>query len=516
MDNARGIRGGMINPDNRLFCRLDGLSTTIREQQRSQSMRDLGLLESDSIPAFEEATQVATHFLDIPIGLLGLMTEHEQKLKSAVGLSRLGPMSPLATARQLPRLESFCTHVVDSHQILVVPDTFSHPAFETSVLTHQYGIRAYLGVPMIASNGCCVGTLAVMDQKPREFTARDVEFLQLTARWSMSEFERQHASKSVPSSSSVPSVVAPADPCSLPLAHQIKLELLAQLTQELRTPLTSVMGMASVLMREIYGPLTGKQKEYLDIIHNSGQYLLSLVNEILELAALKESNDYELQLTSVDIEMLSQQAISSLELAANRRDQKIRLSVEPGHRIWLLDREKVRQMLYHLIFSVIQSSNSGSTVRLHISRKNRNLNIAAWVSHPWLGEGLSYTSCHLQASLMAASANHSDSEWDDTYSLGEAVQGGARSLDGDVAQAGDRLVPSEKSLGLQEKTCSDLGLLLCQQLAEVHGGQLTIQNASEAGYRYVVVLPRLTGSSQPGGGQSGEEQVSLLAGKSAP
>jgi signal transduction histidine kinase len=460
-------------------------------------MRDLGLLESDIIPAFEEATQMATHFLDIPIGLLGLMTEYEQKLKSAVGLSRLGPRNPLATVRQMPRLESFCTHVVDSHQVLVVPDTFSHPAFETSALTHQYGIRAYLGVPMIAANGCCVGTLAVMDQKPREFTQRDIEFLQLTARWSMSEFERQHANKAAPSHPPTP-VLPPPEAPSLSLANQLKQELLAQLTQELRTPLTSVMGMASVLLREIYGPLTGKQKEYLDIIHNSGQYLLSLVNEILELAALKDGDDEDLHLTSVDIEMLSQQAISSLELAANRRDQKIRLSVEPGNRIWLLDREKVRQILYHLTFSVIQASNSGSTVRLHISHKHRNLNIAAWVSHPWLGEGLSYTSCHIQASMTAGQINP-DSDWGD----------GPGSWLEDVAHASDRPVASDKALSLQEKTCSDLGLLLCQQLAEAHGGQLTIQNVAEAGYRYVVVLPRLTGNSQ-----RREPQVSLPVGQS--
>jgi len=91
--------------------------------------------------------------------------------------------------------------------------------------------------------------------------------------------------------------------------------------------------MAGVVSREIYGPLTAKQKEYLEIIQ-SGRYLLSLVNEISELGALDESTQ-SLNLISVDIEMLCQQAINILEEATHRQEQEIRLSVEPGRsRTW--------------------------------------------------------------------------------------------------------------------------------------------------------------------------------------
>jgi signal transduction histidine kinase len=508
MDMHGGYGGGMMNPGTRLFCRLDGLSTADREQRRSRCMGELGLLDSESIPVFEEATQMATHFLDMPISLLGVMEAQTQRIKAAVGLSRLGPMNDLAKSRQFPRLDSFCTYVVDSHQILAIADTFAHRAFEASALVHQYGIRAYLGVPLLAANGCCVGTLAVMTQHPRDFSQQDIEFLQLTARWSMSEFERQRAGQSAPSASRVANAAAtaavelaanpPAPAAPQSAAHQLKLELLAQLTQELRTPLTSVMGMASVLMREIYGPLTGKQKEYLDIIHNSGQYLLSLVNEILELSALKDGTADTLDLTSVDIEMLSQQAIGTLEQTAHRRDQKIRLSVEPGNRIWLLDREKMRQLLYHLLFSVIQSSNAGSVVRLHLSRKGGSLNLATWVSHPWLGEGLVNPSRHLQPALvgqpvLVGSGAGSSHEWEDLSRHG--VADALRDMSKDLAK-GVNLAAQESSSGptLRDQTCSDLGLLLCRQLAELHGGQLTVQKTSEAGYRYVVILPPQQGT----------------------
>jgi signal transduction histidine kinase len=490
-------------PEQRLFCQLDGLSPAAREQQRSRTLQDLRLLKADSLPVFEEATQMATHFLDLPIGILGIMTPHEQTLKSAVGLSRLGSMNEWAKMRRYPRLETFCAYVVDSHQPLSIPDTFAHPAFERSKLVHQYGIRAYLGVPMMTANGCCVGTLAVMDQHPREFTQRDIEFLQLTARWSMSEFERQQASqRSAGAAAAAPaeSLQPPTQPPAIAavpepepdFAHTLKLELLAQLTQELRTPLTAVMGMANVLMQEIYGPLTSKQKEYLHIIHNSGHSLLSLVNEILELSALPNTPDATLRRVAVEIEMLSQQVVGTLEQVAHRRDQNIRLSVEPGHHLWFLDREKVRQMLYHLVFSVIQSSNSGSTVRLHISRKHGNLHIAVWVSHPWLGEGLTHTSQHIQSARLAARRHEAETEADRSETGGPAKVGGVA-----LQEISAPATPSPPSaISLKDRTCSDLGLLLCQQLAEWHGGHLTIQEGAASGARYVVVLPQSTGSDQ--------------------
>jgi len=321
-----------------------------------------------------------------------------------------------------------------------------------------------------------------MDSRPRNFTERDAEFLMLTARLSMSEYERLQLLKSQAAGTPLPMIQAPVPSTS---TNPVKFELLAQLTQELRTPLTSVMGMASVLNREIYGPLTSKQKEYLDIIHHSGQYLLSLVKEILELSQLDDSSR-ALNLGSIDIEMLCQQAISTLEQAANRREQQIRLSVEPGNRIWMLDKEKIRQMLYHLIFSVIQSSNAGSIVRLHVSQKSSGLRLTVWASHPCLGDGMGgYGEMMVpQTSSIAA--------YDAPSSNGHRA--GAGLMPVAAALSATKFTDFDDSPEIPDADAvrKNLGLLLSRQLAEMHGGQILIQGASEPGYRYVITLPRLT------------------------
>ncbi|MBD2743422.1 GAF domain-containing sensor histidine kinase [Coleofasciculus sp. FACHB-1120] len=524
----------MAAPESRLFCRLDGLTPAAREKQRFTALGEFGLLEAEMVPVFEEATQTAARFLEAPICILSLMAQDKQRIKAAVGLSRLGLMNDLATSRQLPRHQSLCAYVVDSHQVLIAGDTLTNRAFAETALVQHYGIRAYLGAPLLSSTGICLGTLAVMDLVPRNFTSKDIDFLELMARWSLSEFERnrlfletrqlgpvEHRTnsshwfakpspngqsglgKEVELDYNAASTNANADEVlsltrstpSPSATSSVKVKLLSQLSQELRTPLTSIMGMASVLGREVYGPLTTKQKEYLEIIHNSGQHLVSLVDEILSLGGLDEFSQ-KLDFTSVDIEMLCQQAINNLQQIASGRQQQIRLSVEPGKRIWLLDKDKVRQILYYLIFNLINSGNAGGVVRIHVSRKIEKLNIAVWVSHPWLGDGLPQIEFYAQSDM---SPNHHSepafSEASVAYiqepsSVPSLMSTNQLLLKG--SRAGNSAVPEGLShLSVGNGSRESLGLLLSCLLAEIHGGHISVQGSPEAGYRYVVSLPQV-------------------------
>jgi signal transduction histidine kinase len=498
----------MIESNNKLFAPKDGwVSFSHEEQKRLQILSELGLRQPETIPVFEEATQSAAHFLEAPISILGFMDQDIHWFKSAVGLSRLGLMNNLAQTRQMSRRESFCSQVVETSQVVVINDTkeLARDLLVDSPLLQQYGIRAYLGAPLIDATGHCLGALAVMDLVPRTFTRREIEFLQIIARWSMSEFERnrllQAQPEKTPTKTTPTLALQPEHTVELKITtptteecsdtiKPLKLELLSQLTHELRTPLTSVLGMASVLGREIYGPLTTKQKEYLEIIQHSGRYLLSLVNEITELGAT-DPNSHVLNLSPVDIEMMCQQAINSLDEIASRREQEVRLSIEPGRsRIWHLDKDKVRQMLYHLLFSVIQLSATGSVVRLHVSYKEDTLNMTVWVSHPWLGEGITDVDPYFQLNSLSIlemvgevinyepnSSNQPDTSnsWDSSPSYPDSVF---------LDDAATQLTKPSNNVSRER-----LGFLLSCQLAELHGGQIAIQGSSESGYRYVLSLP---------------------------
>lgn len=520
-----GIGVVMAEWENRIFCRLDGLTLTAREQKRLMALKELNLIDTPTIPVFDEATQTAARFLDAPICILGLMTLDQQLIKSAIGLSRVGLMNQWAQSRQLPRLESFCTYVVDSHQALVITDTATNPIFAKSVLVGYYGIRAYMGVPLLTADGQCLGTLAVMDWEARNFTNKDLEFLTITARWSICEFERnrllqQETTRSIYLLSQAVGTYNSAQeqdanaitqrqehPHNLPTivtsTNFIKLRLLTQLTQELRTPLTSVMGMASVLNRQVYGPLTTKQKEYLEIIHRSGQHLVTLVEEIASLGFFDETAT-PLNLSNVDVEMLCQKALNCLFDIAQARQQQIRLSIEPGNRIWLLDKDKVQQILYYLLFSVIHAAEGGGEVRVHVSRHPNKLKISIWVSHPWLGDGippvygrmpaspLPLTTCNideisdgLETSVNNGKVDSSEPGIDSCQFLSNQIISGASLL------TALTLMQELKKTPTQDESRESLGLILSYHLAELHKGQITVQGSLERGYRYVISLPQL-------------------------
>ncbi len=505
---AISLRGGvtMTQITNRLFCHLDGLTPEIREEKKFNTIKKLGLLETETIPVFEEATQTVARFIEVPICILTLMVKQEVWLKSAFGLSRLGLMNPLATFRKIPKSESFCTYVVDSQQDLIIPNTLEDPFFATNSLVQDYGINAYLGTPLITGEGECIGTLAVIDLVNHNFTNKDIDFLMLSARWCLREFERDVLLKSSPPLPTINQELVTENLSSLKtssssldsdnfsknfnntiekptskITNKIQVKLIKLLTEELKTPLTSIIGMTSVLRQQVYGNLTPKQKEYLEIVYNSGQDMISLVDEIVNLGIANDLNP-EVQLSPVDLEMLCQQIINNIDQFAKRQQLGIRLSVEPGNSMWLLDKEKTRQAIYYLIISTIESSPSGGEVRIHISRRDDSINIGVWISHPWLGDGLSSQKVELFSQEIENQEN--------CYS--HILESLLTTNSESHQPTSQQFEESHESISHNSYNQRELlGLLFSLNLAQMQGGTIKIQGSSAAGYRYLLKLPKI-------------------------
>ncbi len=471
---------GESRPPNRLFCRLDSRPPTVREQRRQQAIASLGLLSGQPTPVFEEAVQVAAHLLEAPIALLSIALPDRLFLKACFGLSVLGVMNTLTLNREVSREDSFGQYVIDSQQPLAVADAQSDSFFCQHPLYQDYGIRAYAGVPLIAPGGECWGTLAVWDLEPHAFSQRDLDLLALVARWSTSEYRTTVLPPTlVPTPAPLYEAAPQAEPLLPDLSPSeldaLKVQLLAQLTGELRAPLTSVMGMARVLEQKVYGALTDKQQKYLSIIYTSGEYLLSLVEEIINLGAIT-GREVPLHVGAVDLGMLCQQAIANLQPLARQQQQSFQITIEPGQRIWPLDKEKVRQAIYYLALNLIKDSEPGSEIRLHVSRKANSdthpdlpLHIALWAIHPWLDDGLP-----LSGPARSASFEHLVNEATSTFeATGEEEED----------------IPNTREA---------LGLLLSYQLLRAHSGTLEMQEIAETGYRYICRLPQLAALDSQG------------------
>ncbi|TVQ08007.1 MAG: GAF domain-containing sensor histidine kinase [Leptolyngbya sp. DLM2.Bin27] len=437
-------------------CPWPGLPWAQRQPHQAQILAALGLGDLGSVPPWEEAAQVAAQFLAMPIAVVTLADGNSEYIRAAYGLSSLGVGNPLSQQRQLPLNQGLGLYVLDSRQPLVLPDAADNAVTARSEWVATYGIRAYCGVPLITSQGLCIGTLAVMDRQPHRFTEQELAFVAMAARWGMSEYERYWAT----AVSAAPARLGvPESPQSLEaLMNAVRLNLVSHLTEELRNPLATVLGMASMLSREIYGPLTQKQREYTDIVCHSSQTLMTQVNEIIDLG-LAPTGRPGLVPTAVDIRALGQQVINTLTPLAEKSAQAITFTVEPNEDHWILDQRTVKQILYHLTFSILQVAGEHSNLCIHACRRGQALSLMLWLANPWLGEGLPtevFERFHPPASMT------------------ECLPG--------VALSGPKPDPVPQDL---------LGLLLSQHLALRHGGEIRVQGSADNCCRLVVTLPVL-------------------------
>ncbi len=439
------------------------LSQANRSQARLEAIVALGLDEHHSIPTFEEAIQLVREHFGMFVGWISVVLDDTEAFRATYGLSSLGLGNPLAKERQLPLVDSLSGYVLDSQQPWAVTDVTQCPDLSTTSMMATYGLTAYCAVPLFTSQHQCIGVLAVMDRQPREFSSQDVTFLAMAARWGMGEYERQRATvaQSSPGLAGQPQQAA---------VDAVRLHLIGQLIQDMRNPLTAVLGMTSMLSREIYGPLTEKQREYVDIVRNSSQTLMNQVDEMLDLGLISpESSD--LIAAPVDINRLGHQVLDTLAPLAETLSQTLDFTVEPNQGLWILDQHTVKQIFYHGVFSLMHMASENSILRIHSSRKGQSLALALWVSNPWLGEGLPNSMVSLCQSLDCGDGSHN---------LEIALQ-----------------TQGLLSNGLTPVALSKhwLGLLLCHHLAHHHGGHLRLQGSDGAGYRLVITLPALRSSA---------------------
>lgn len=513
----------MVVPDNQEFALFENSASGSAEKS-GLLLADRGLLDRHSLFILQKAAQASAEFLDIPLCIVGGIQKNRRLRQLAVNFaeSNFEEIELFQEfANKLPKIslqEAFWQQILVNQVVVTIRDTLKQDQWAKSMAVQEYGIRAYAGVPLLTSKGDCLGVLMAMDLAPRQFSAKEIQFLELTASWTMSELERMKLARSpaatetqLRSASAGSLADATGEDRGSPTLNDGKVELessclllleklMGSMTQEMRNPLTSVTGMARVLNQEVYGQLNEKQKEYLNIIYDSGRYLVSLLDELVALRNLSDQTP-DLEIAAVDIEMLCQQVFNHLELEATRRGQEFRLSVEPGDRLVLLDKSKVYQILYHLLARTISLSHPGGVVRIHVSRKTDILKIAIWVSHPWLGDGLnSIEMFEMESADLLLNEGSDDSralEQKKTIETLLSAQSeslvlelltqlisGFTTLDASDSPGANADYPSLMKLSRQ-----DLGLLLSWALTGQHQGKICLEGSANSGYRYLLELP---------------------------
>jgi signal transduction histidine kinase len=499
--------------------------------QYPKIVTELSIEQSKVMPIFTEATAMAIRLTKAPVAILMATGRSGCQIGSISGLEKFGrlPVNPNLLL-ELAGLEYCYAQVMSNENRFSITDCQQHPHLAQFPLFRVHGVQAYLGLPIVTAAKDRLGTIAILDFKSRQFTDRDIGVLQIVSRLVASEFERQLLSQSQLDRSlgnlqyrsilGFDDAIAAAEygRSSLPTAEieeyaieleplspdpfsaavgttnnrsiqensgsiypqvqgEIQFKLLTHLAQELRTPLTSILGMASVLQQEVYGSLSGKQKDYLGIIHQSGQQLVTIVDEISQLSEFDATRDQlpqrqqqQLTLRSVDLEMLCQLALQSLEPLAQKKNQQLSLDVTIGNsqpepladKTWSIDKDKLRQIVYYLCLSLIHASAVDCQISVRLSQLTDRLQ-------------LQIVTNDLDVMLSELDLDEDIESIVLPFSPAEATSS--------IYQ--DRRYPNQPSLA-QDLRIS-LGLSLSHTLAVSHGGKIEVI-ANRRGYQLILPL----------------------------
>ncbi len=154
-------------------------------------------------------------------------------------------------------------------------------------------------------------------------------------------------------------------------ASRLRSEFLATISHELLTPLTYVIGMSSTLLRWSFGELNERQRDYLQTIHDSGEHLLEMINDILELSQI-EAGKAVLNITEFSLVRLAQDTVASLSEKANSQKVALKLDLLVDRQCdrFTADEKRVEKILWNLLTNAIKFTPEGGTVTLRLWRED--------------------------------------------------------------------------------------------------------------------------------------------------
>jgi GGDEF domain-containing protein len=151
------------------------------EEARQNALRNLGLLDTPPSESFDRITRLAARLLGAPVSTISLTDRDRQWFKSRFGVD----------LAEIPRAEAPCNYAIHDDKVFVVPDMLKDDRFKTSVLANA-GIRFYAGAPLITRTGYVLGTLCIVDDKPRTMSDDEARLLADLAAMVMTQIEVQN------------------------------------------------------------------------------------------------------------------------------------------------------------------------------------------------------------------------------------------------------------------------------------------------------------------------------------
>ena len=320
------------------------------------------------------------------------------------------------------------------------------------------GVKSYIGVPFKHETGEVFGHLAVMDSRERDWADADFDVLRVFALRSAAELERYRyeqqleqvnaeLNKEIRRREEVEKEMRAAQLVA-ETANQAKSVFISNMSHELRTPLNGILGYTQLLANND-GNLTQRQREGLAIIERSGRHLLTLINDLLDLAKI-EAGKIELLHDDFELASLLSDIAEVTRVRAQNAQLSFRMTGVAGLPAWVHgDARALRQVLLNLLANAVKFTDAGGSVGLHAGIAKAE-DDATWLEFRIEDTGVGIPAAHLSG----------------IFEPFYRVAGSQSGVEG-----------------------TGLGLAITQRLLTEMGGQVTVTSAVERGSVFTARLP---------------------------
>ncbi len=229
----------------------------------------------------------------------------------------------------------------------------------------------------------------------------------------------------------------------LETASTHKSEFLANMSHELRTPLNAIIGFSQVLRQQLFGGVNEKQAEYLDDILSSGNHLLSLINDVLDLSKV-EAGQVELEIADFSLREALERGVVMVRERATRNGVQLALELAPDVDLVRGDERRLRQVVFNLLSNAVKFTPAGGSVAVATARVDGEVNISVTDTGPGIAPA-------------------------DRERIFEEFQ--------------------QTDVGVGQREGTGLGLALSKRLVELHGGRIWVESEIGRGSRFVFTMP---------------------------